>query len=51
MSAELETILIEVFEKGFSSYAKIQARRTNENYFQIVTEPPLEHVGSLRYVI
>jgi hypothetical protein len=48
MTTELESIYIEVVEKGFSKYSQIQARRTNDNFFQIVSEPPPEHIGSFK---
>ena len=48
MTKEFETIYLETANAGFPQYIPIEALRTPENYFQIATEPSVDHVGSYK---
>ncbi|MBM4207029.1 MAG: hypothetical protein FJ190_03065 [Gammaproteobacteria bacterium] len=41
---EGEKVFIEVIEQGIQRFISVEAKRTKENFFQIVSEAPLEHI-------
>lgn len=45
---EYETIFVEISEEGVRRYFPIEARCTEENFFEIVSKPPVGHSGSFR---
>ena len=48
MNEEWELINLEVTTGGLAQYVPIEARRTSENFFQIVSSPLDEHIGSYK---